>query len=115
VAELKEATERAITQYRKDIVDRQLVLERIANMAIELFATACVLARTHDLILERGEELCEHEIALCDLFCVEAGRRFRDYRNALDDREDEVDDRRREIAATIRLRQGYAVEDPLLP
>jgi alkylation response protein AidB-like acyl-CoA dehydrogenase len=115
VAQLKGASDRAITRYRRNIVDRQLVLERLANMAIELFATACVLARTQGLILERGEELCEHEIALCDLFCVEAGRRFRDHRNALDEREDEVDDRRREIAATVRQRQGYAVEDPLLP
>lgn len=104
VAELKEHTEKAILKYREEIIDRQFVLERLANMAIELVATACVLARTQSLIAERGEEGCAHELALCDLFCVEAGRRFRSARLALDEREEAVDDRRREIASHITFR-----------
>ena len=35
---------------------RQQELERLADMAIELFATACVLARTQRLLDERGED-----------------------------------------------------------
>ena len=77
VAELHSATERLIRQYRREIVDRQQELERLADMAIELFATACVLARTQRLIEERGVEGCERELDLCDLFVVESGRRFR--------------------------------------
>ena len=46
VSELGSATDRAIMRYRERIVDSQLVLERLANMAIDLFATACVIART---------------------------------------------------------------------
>ncbi|MGH7710935.1 MAG: acyl-CoA dehydrogenase family protein, partial [Gemmatimonadaceae bacterium] len=42
VAELKGHTERAILKHRAAIVDRQFVLERLANMAIELVTTACV-------------------------------------------------------------------------
>jgi acyl-CoA dehydrogenase family protein 9 len=100
VAELKEFTEKAIMKHRAAIVDRQFVLERLANMAIELVATACVLARTQQVILERGEMGSEDELALCDLFCVESGRRFRANRLALDEREESVDDVRRRIAAT---------------
>jgi acyl-CoA dehydrogenase family protein 9 len=114
VAQLKEATQRAITKHRKQIVERQLVVERLANMAIELYATAATIARTQRLIDERGMERCEREIALCDLFCVEAGRRFRAQRNALDGLEEEVDDRRRAIAATVREAAGYFVPDPIL-
>ena len=114
VAELKAAAERAITRHRKEIVDRQLVLERLANMAIEMFATAAVLSRTQRLLEERGEEGAAAELALCDLFCVEAGRRFRDHRTALDQREDEVDDRRRAIAARVREAGGYFVTDAIL-
>src|ERR1019366_10444212 len=44
VAELKSATDKAIMRHRSEIIDRQLVLERLANMAIELLATACVIS-----------------------------------------------------------------------
>jgi acyl-CoA dehydrogenase family protein 9 len=101
VAELKEHTEKAILKHRAAIVDRQFVLERLANMAIELVATACVLARTQGVIAERGEGASAHELALCDLFCVEAGRRFRSARLALDEREDAVDETRRTIATGV--------------
>jgi alkylation response protein AidB-like acyl-CoA dehydrogenase len=114
VAELGSATDRAIIRHREHIIDRQLVLERLANMAIDLFATACVIARTQSLIDERGIEECEREIALCDLFCVEAGRRFRTSRHMLDGRGHEVDDTRRSVAASVRAGYGYFVTDAIL-
>jgi alkylation response protein AidB-like acyl-CoA dehydrogenase len=114
VSELRSATERAVFRNRKKIVERQLILERLANMAIELFATASVIARTQSLIDARGIDTVEHELALCDLFCVESGRRFRANRNALDSREDEVDDARRSIAASVREAGGYFVSDAIL-
>ena len=114
VADLGGATDRAIVRHREKIVDRQLVLERLANMAIDLFATACVIARTQSLIDQRGVEKCEREIALCDLFCVEAGRRFRGNRNMLEGRGDEVDDTRRSVASSVRGGQGYFVTDAIL-
>ena len=104
VAELKDHSEKAILKYREQIIDRQFVLERLANMAIELVATACVLARTQSEIAERGEEGCAHELALCDLFCVESGRRFRSARLALDEREEGVDEVRRRVAQGARHR-----------
>ena len=114
VAELGSATDRAIIRHREKIIDRQLVLERLANMAIDLFATACVIARTQSLIDERGVEACEREITLCDLFCVEAGRRFRASRKMLDGRGVEVDDTRRSVAASVREGHGYFVTDAIL-
>ena len=114
VGELKTATDRAIRKYRKQIVERQLVVERLANMAIELYATAAVIARTQRLLDERGVQGCERELALCDLFCVESGRRFRSQRLALDGREEEVDDTRRAIAAAVREAGGYWVTDAIL-
>ena len=114
VAELAAATERAVLRHRGEIVERQLVVVRLANMAIELYATAAVLARTQRLIDERGVEDSARELALCDLFCVEAGRRFRTQRLALAGREDEVDDVRRAVAATVRASAGYWVPDTIL-
>ena len=39
------AVNRALIQYREPILDMQLVQERIANSAMEMFASACVLSR----------------------------------------------------------------------
>jgi alkylation response protein AidB-like acyl-CoA dehydrogenase len=114
VGQLKEQAQRAILKHKKEIVERQLVVERLANMAIELYAAAATIARTQRLIDERGAAACERELALCDLFCVESGRRFRREREALAGREEEVDDRRRAIAAAVREAGGYVVTDAIL-
>src|SRR5689334_20655017 len=114
VAELGAATDRVIVRHREKVVDRQFVLERLANMAIDLFATAAVIARTQSLIDDRGVEVSDREIALCGLFCVEAGRRFRTNRSMLDSREEDVDDTRRSIAESVRAGQGYFVTDAIL-
>ena len=113
VADLGSATDRAIIRHREQIIDRQLVLERLANMAIDLFATACVIARTQSLIDERGAENVEREIGLCDQFCVDAGRRFRSNRRMLDARED-VDSTRLSNARAVRAGKGYFVSDAIL-
>ena len=111
VAELKDHAERLIRAYRKEIVERQQELERLADMAIELFATACVLARTQQLLEQRGEEGCDRELALCDLFVIESGRRFRASRITLQSPQDET---RRLVARHVREAGGYGVENTLL-
>ena len=114
VAELARAAESSVMRYRKAIVERQLVLERLANMAVELYATACTIARTQRLIEQQGLDASSREIALCDLFCVESGRRFRANRVALDAGEEDVDDRRRAVAAAARAAGGYFAGDAIL-
>ena len=111
VGELGAATERLLEAYREHIADRQQELERLANMAVELFATAAVLARTQQLIAERGIAACTHEVDLCDLFAVEAGLRFRAARESLQSLQDET---RRTVARSIREGHGYTVPDALL-
>ena len=106
VLELKEGTERLIREYRNGIVDRQQELERLSDMAIEMFATVCVLSRTERLLAERGEAGCARELALCDLFVVESGRRFRASRGALQSVQDEL---RRTVARDVREANGYGV------
>ncbi|MEP6619353.1 MAG: acyl-CoA dehydrogenase family protein [bacterium] len=112
VAELKDAAERLIRVYREKIVERQQELERLSDMAIELFATASVIARTQRLLAERGEGSCAHELDLCDLFVVESGRRFRASRGALQSPQDEG---RRAVAKGVRAAGGYGVSSVILP
>jgi acyl-CoA dehydrogenase family protein 9 len=111
VAELQMATERVIRHYRREIVDRQQELERLADMAVELFATTCVLARTQRLVDEHGDDACPRELELCDLFIVESGRRFRTARQSLESPQDEV---RRQVASRVRTDAGYGVADAIL-
>ncbi|MEO5816668.1 MAG: acyl-CoA dehydrogenase family protein [Gemmatimonadaceae bacterium] len=112
IAELKDGAERIIRAYRKEVVDRQQELERLSDMAIEMFATASVIARTQQLLEEKGEAGCEHELALCDLFVVESGRRFRASRRALQSAQDEG---RRAVARALREAGGYLIKSALLP
>lgn len=113
VAQLKEATVKAIMTHRKAIIERQLVVERLANMAIEIYARGATIARTQRLIETRGIEAIEREIELCALFCVESGRRFRAAREALA-KEDATDDRRRSVAAAVRGARGWFAGDTLM-
>ena len=106
------ATDRVIFRHRTAIVERQFVLERLANMAIELVATACAISRTQSLIDERGVEACEREIH-CAISSVEAGHRFR-ADQATERREEEVDQTRRSVAAIIREEKSYFVKDAIL-
>jgi len=111
VAELHSATERVVRAYRREIVDRQQELERLSDMAIELFATACTLARTQRLIEQRGIESIQRELDLCDLFVVESGRRFRAARDSLQTAQDET---RRRVARRVLDDHGYRVPDAIL-
>lgn len=114
VAEFRHAAEDAVMHYREHIVDHQYVLERLANMAIELFARGATLSRTQTLIEERGADACRHEISMCGMFCVESGRRFKVNRESLDRREEELDGHRTEIADAVRAAGGAVAVDPVL-
>lgn len=111
VAELQAATERVIRHYQREIVDRQQELERLSDMAVEVFAAACTIARTQRLIEERGVDQCARELDLCDLFVVESGRRFRAVRLNLQSPQDEL---RRQVAQRVRQDAGYGVTDAIL-
>ncbi len=115
VAELAQTTSRAVTRHKKDILHRQLVVERLADMSMELYARVTTISRTQRLIEERGAEATAREIALTDLFCLQSGRRFRASRMELEgDTGATMDDLRRRIAAQIREDAGYASDDALL-
>ena len=115
VAALADATQKMVMTHKQEILHRQLVVERLADMAIELYARTTTIARTQRLIEEQGAEACAREIALTDLFCIQSGRRFRAIRMELDgDAGEAVDDLRRGIAARIRAEQGYGSSDALM-
>lgn len=115
VAELAAATQKLVVKHKKEILHRQLVVERLADMAIELYACLTTLSRTQRLIGECGADACSREIALTELFCMQSGRRFRALRMELEgDAGESIDTLRRRVAATIRTDAGYASRDALM-
>jgi alkylation response protein AidB-like acyl-CoA dehydrogenase len=115
VAELAALTSQMIRAHKKEILHRQLVVERLADMANEIYARATTIARTQRLIDERGAEETAREIALTDLFCMQSGRRFRALRLELEgDAGEAIDDLRRAVAATVRAEGGYGSGDAVL-
>jgi len=62
---------RTLVRYRESVLDRQLVLERIAWVAMEIFASACALSRWDDE-LQRGDHGND---AVARLFVADSLRR----------------------------------------
>ncbi len=105
--DLRISTERMIRRHGRDIVDRQFVVARIADMAIELYVRAAVLSRTqalleaHDAGVAQSPPLTSTRVMLdeasvtrilrlCDLACQRSGLRFRTARESLNDGRDSL-------------------------
>jgi len=103
--DLRAAVERTIRRHGRAVIDRQFVVARIADMAIELYVRAATLSRTQALLEARAAgatvappltstrmALDEDSVAgilrLCDLACQRSGLRFRAARVALNDDRD---------------------------
>ena len=84
------AVNRALITYREPILDMQLLQERIANAAMDLFASTCVLSR-YDAELQyaqrNGSSSSPDQLA-ADLFLRQSFRRIRHFLAGLTDNED---------------------------
>lgn len=86
------AVNRALITYREPILDMQLLQERIANAAMDLFASTCVLSRIDGEIQfarrNGGEPSPEHSAA--ELFLRQSFRRIRGFLAGLTDNDDKA-------------------------
>jgi len=86
------AVNRALITYREPILDMQLVQERIANAAMDLFASTCVLSRQDaelQLAQRNGNSSSPDQLA-ADLFLRQSFRRIRSFLAGLTDNEDKT-------------------------
>lgn len=113
-AELAQLTERAIMRYKKDILHKQLVVERLAEMAMEIYARTSTIARTQRLLEHGDEAQYARELAFTDLFCRESGLRFRKARNGLNEPDDATDALRIAVAGLVRADGGYGSTDAMV-
>ena len=83
------AVNKALITYREPVMDMQLVQERIANAAMEMFAATCVLSRWDSELIavgRNGQETADHIAA--DLFIRRAFRKTRRFLRGLGDNDD---------------------------
>jgi alkylation response protein AidB-like acyl-CoA dehydrogenase len=123
--DLRAAVDRVIRRHGREIVERQFVVARIAEMAMELYVRSAVLARTQALLeahdrgeplsapmagppLPLGEDRIEAVLRLSDLACQRSGLRFRAARESLHDARDE---RVREVARDVIAAHGRIASD----
>src|SRR5881409_880067 len=83
------AVNRALITYREPILDMQLVQERIANAAMDLFASTCVLSRLDSEIqfARLNGDAAPPDHSAADLFLRQSFRRIRGFLGALTDNE----------------------------
>ncbi|HSH37744.1 MAG TPA: acyl-CoA dehydrogenase family protein, partial [Chthoniobacterales bacterium] len=96
------AVNRSLVLYREPILDMQLIQERIANTAIEMFASACVLSRLDaelQGIGQNGSSAPGNQRA-AELFLTQSFRRMRTFMRDLTENDD------RELLATANAVLG---------
>lgn len=109
------AVEDILSQFGNKVVNEQMKLRRIADIAIDLYAmTACIGRASRSLCI--GLRNADHEILLTRSFCYEAEQRIK--RNIYEltpakYAQREIDDTNRQIAETIFKCGGYAAQHPL--
>jgi alkylation response protein AidB-like acyl-CoA dehydrogenase len=86
------AVNRALITYREPILDMQLVQERIANAAMDLFASTCVLSRMDSEIqfARRNGDAAAPDHSASDLFLRQSFRRIRGFLGALTNNDDKA-------------------------
>src|SRR6266536_258669 len=86
------AVNRALITYREPILDMQLVQERIANAAMDLFASTCVLSRLDSEIrfARRNGDATAPDHSAAELFLRQSFRRIRGFLAGLTDNDDKA-------------------------
>jgi acyl-CoA dehydrogenase family protein 9 len=70
------AVETILRKYGKDVLTKEYHQERLANVAIDLYASIAVLSRATSAIARRGAEKSSEEIRLAKIFVGSAKRRI---------------------------------------
>ena len=68
-------SEKLLIKYQKDVINQQFLLNRVADSAIDIYVTVCLLSRCSRSI-QLNLESAHHEEQMTKLWCSEAKRRI---------------------------------------
>lgn len=78
-----------LRRHGKNIFLRQFAQKRIADIAIDFYAMACLISRVTRAIEEKGLEKCELELAMTEAFFHRSNRRVRNNIKSIDKNDDD--------------------------
>jgi alkylation response protein AidB-like acyl-CoA dehydrogenase len=90
VREVAWAADRILRKHGRAIIDKQFALKRLADILIELFVHACVLARVNASIAESGEEKAAREIDIARVLARRTRGSVRGNLRRIDHNDDEM-------------------------
>src|SRR5580658_854508 len=102
--DLARNVDKVLRKHGKNIAEMQYTQKRIADMAMDLYAVASVIARTTKAIQRRGEEGARREIDLTTIFVAAAEQRLRAQNEAFEKNDDEL---RKSVASKAYTDGGY--------
>lgn len=103
----------ALQKHGKDIIEQQMLLEKIADVVIDIFAQTAVLgraSRAHRV----GAPTAAHETNLAQAFCYDSSNRIAQNVNDVLKGSSNNSERYRTIAKTMCEKDDYAATHPLL-
>nr|XP_028574788.1 acyl-CoA dehydrogenase family member 9, mitochondrial isoform X1 [Podarcis muralis] len=107
------AVEGLLRRFGKTIVDEQMVLKRIADILINLYAMTAVLSRASRSI-SIGLRNHDHEVLLTNIFCTEAGFQNNYALAELEKNAPEnMDDSIKKVAKQVLEKRAYICSHPL--
>ena len=104
---LAKCIDNVLRRHGKNIAEMQYTQKRVADVAIDLYAIASVIARTSRAIERRGEEGSRREIDLTSVFVTSAKRRLAENIAAFEENDDEL---RKSIAQRTCTDGGYPLD-----
>lgn len=105
--------ERLLRHHGKTIIDEQMLVERVADVAIELYAMVATVSRA-TRALEQDRRSAAHEATLATVFCDQANRRIRRRLRAIEQGRKNGDVELRKIADELLDNGGYLPGHPVL-
>ena len=108
-----QVVERLLRHHGKSIIDEQMLLERVADVAVDLYAMVAVVARATQAI-EQNRKSAGHEALLASVFCEQANRRIRRRLRAIEQGRKNGDVELRQIADELFANGGYVPSHPVL-
>ncbi|HVI00152.1 MAG TPA: acyl-CoA dehydrogenase family protein [Enhygromyxa sp.] len=108
-----QVVERLLRHHGKSIIDEQMLLERVADVAVDLYAMVAVVSRATQAI-EQNRKSAGHEALLASVFCEQANRRIRRRLRAIEQGRKNGDVELRQIADELFANGGYVPSHPVL-
>lgn len=103
-AELARNVDKSLRKHGKNIAEMQYTQKRVADIAIDLYAIASVIARTTKAIQRRGAEGARREVDLTTIFVASAEKRLQAATAAFEKNDDEL---RKAVASKAYADGGY--------